>query len=82
MNGRHILRLSIGAAAVWIAGGHGLAQDTFDRAPINYRSAQVSDAVSRLRTRIEKGEIALDDDPQHGYLKALLRGREVTVSPE
>jgi hypothetical protein len=82
MNGRHILRLSIGAAAVWIAGGHGLAQDTFDRAPINYRSAQVSDAVSRLRTRIEKGEIALDDDPQHGYLKALLRELQIPVASQ
>src|SRR3984893_14638539 len=54
----------------------------FADAPINYRSAELSDPVARLEKRLERGEIKLRYDSQHGYLKSILSALSISVSSQ
>jgi hypothetical protein len=54
----------------------------FADAPINYRSAELSDPVARLEKRLERGEIKLRFDSQHGYLKSILSALSISVSSQ
>lgn len=54
----------------------------FDRAPINYQTAEVNDAVAKLKRALEAGETELAWDSQFGYLPALLAKLEVPVSSQ
>ena len=56
-----------------IAVQRAFGQVEFDREPIGYSSLPVDDAVSRLQQRIDAGELKLDFDQQHGYLRAVLK---------
>ncbi|MBI2425909.1 MAG: hypothetical protein HYV27_24000 [Candidatus Hydrogenedentes bacterium] len=49
-----------------------LAEDRFEAEPINYSRATPVNAISRLQEGIENGTVALDFDPQSGYLKPVL----------
>jgi hypothetical protein len=53
----------------------------FSDAPINYRS-EVHDPVAELQKRLERGEVTLDYEPQHGYLKSVLEKLSVPVSSQ
>ncbi len=54
----------------------------FADAPIHYRSAELNDPVAKLEKRLERGEISLRFDPQHGYLKAILDELKIPVSSQ
>jgi hypothetical protein len=54
----------------------------FAGAPINYRSADVDDPVARLEERLERGEVSLDYEPQHGYLRSVLKALHVPVNSQ
>lgn len=69
-------------AAVCLGAVSGVAQDTFERAPILYSSADADSPVTRLQTRIDQGDLDLDHDEQNGYLRALLRELEIPVSSQ
>ena len=45
----------------------------FSDAPINYRSNDLHDPVSRLQHQIESGKATLEYEPEHGYLRSVLR---------
>src|SRR5687767_1606694 len=54
----------------------------YDQDPINYSNAPVNDPVAVLQRKIEKGEVKLARDPQHGYLKSLLDELKIPVSSQ
>ena len=57
------------------------AQD-IEREPIRYSEATPRNAVERLRQRLESGKSKLEFEPEHGYLKSLLRALDVPASSQ
>lgn len=53
-----------------------------DNDAIQYTKGAVDDAVSRLQTRIDKGEVKLVHDTQYGYLRSVLKELSVPVSSQ
>ncbi len=53
----------------------------FSEEPINYR-AEVHDPVANLQTRLDRGEVTLKYEPQHGYLKSVLEQLSIPVSSQ
>jgi len=43
----------------------------FSDAPINYRSENLDDPIARLQKQLDRGEVALEYEPGHGYRDAL-----------
>ena len=54
----------------------------FRDAPINYLSDRVNDPVAKLQQRIDQGNVTLEFDPKHGYLKSVLQCLQVPVSSQ
>jgi hypothetical protein len=54
----------------------------FSEEPINYRSDEISDPVTLLQKRMDRGEVRLQYEPQHGYLKSVLENLAVPVSSQ
>jgi hypothetical protein len=54
----------------------------FADAPINYRSSALKDPIAQLEKRLERGEVVLHYDEQHGYLKAVLDALRIPVSSQ
>ena len=50
--------------------------------PINYRSADLDDPIARLAKRLDRGEVSLTYEPQHGYLRSVLSILHVPVSSQ
>jgi hypothetical protein len=48
-----------------------------EAAPIHYNTAPADNAVERLRERLRAGDVALERDEDHGYLRSLLRALDV-----
>lgn len=55
---------------------------SFGGPPINYMTTDVHDPVARLAVKLEAGEVTLDYDDQHGYLKSVLDALDVPVSSQ
>jgi hypothetical protein len=45
----------------------------FSDPPISYRSDDLSDPVAKLQQQIEQGRASLQYEPEHGYLRSVLR---------
>jgi hypothetical protein len=54
----------------------------FSDPPINYRSDDLSDPVAKLVQQIEQGRAALDYEPDHGYLRSVLKLLNVPVDSQ
>jgi hypothetical protein len=54
----------------------------FADAPINNRSSKLDDPVARLDKQLERGQIKLHYDSQHGYLKSVLDALHISVSSQ
>lgn len=54
----------------------------FDRAPINYATAPADDAIAPLIAKLRAGHLKLHDDPQHGYLVAILKELQIPQSSQ
>jgi hypothetical protein len=54
----------------------------YSDAPINYRSDDLSDPVARLQQQIEQGKASLQYEPQHGYLKSVLKLLQVPIDSQ
>jgi hypothetical protein len=54
----------------------------FSDAPINYRTHPVTDPVAQLQVLIDRGEVKLDYEPKHGYLKSVLEKLEIPVDSQ
>jgi hypothetical protein len=77
--GRGLGVFLIGVAS--LASGTVRGQD-IERDPINYSAAAPRNAVVRLRERLATGEETLTFDPEHGYLRSLLRTLDVPESSQ
>jgi hypothetical protein len=53
-----------------------------ESAPINYSAATPKNAVTRLEERVFAGKAKLDFEPEHGYLRSLLRLLDVPESSQ
>lgn len=54
----------------------------FSDEPINYRAAKISDPVAQLQERMDRGEVKLEYEPQHGYLRSVLEKLNVPVDSQ
>lgn len=54
----------------------------YSEAPINYRTAPVSDPVFKLQQRLDRGEVKLTYEPGRGYLKSVLELLDVPISSQ
>ena len=54
----------------------------FSDEPINYRTHQVTDPVPKLQKLLDRGDVKLDYEPQHGYLKSVLEKLEIPVNSQ
>lgn len=58
------------------------AQLEFESAPINYNTTPTHDPFQVLRSRIERGDVTLTYDDEHGYLRAVLEHLDVPISSQ
>lgn len=58
------------------------AQLDFEAQPINYKTAKTSNPVVELDEKLNSGQVELQHDEQHGYLKSLLELLEVSASSQ
>lgn len=70
------------AAFAALAGGGAQAQIEFEREPIHYGQVETHDRVARLQHAIERGDVALQYDDNHGYLKSLLLALDIPVQSQ
>lgn len=54
----------------------------FGGAPIHYRSENLDDPIARLQERLDKDEVKLKHEGEHGYLKSVLELLRVPVSSQ
>jgi hypothetical protein len=54
----------------------------FSEAPINYRSENLTDPIARLQQRLDTGKAKLDYEPEHGYLKSVLKELNIPVDSQ
>ena len=55
----------------------------YDEAPINYRSEDITDAVTLLQKKLDQGKAKLDyANGDHGYLRSVLKLLDIPVSSQ
>ena len=87
MNLRQVPEL-LSLVLVVVIAAHGLtarllAQTaSFEKPPIDYQNAKVDDAVTKLVAKMKTGEVRLNYDREHGYLKSVLQALEIPVSSQ
>lgn len=59
-----------------------VGQLEFGREPIDYNGAPTSDPVAVLQQKLDAGELSLQFDAEHGYLRAVLEALEIDVSSQ
>jgi len=64
-----------------LAAARASAQD-IERAPINYSAATPRNAVTQLQERLATGTAKLHFEPEHGYLRSLLRALDIPESSQ
>lgn len=62
--------------------GVGIADDDFERSPINYSKARPNNAISRLQEKIDAGKLRLPFHEERGYLSAVLNALQVPQSSQ
>jgi hypothetical protein len=85
-----IVSACVAAAAIGLraapAGGQVAVRDQgyvpFSEEPIRYLSDDLDDPLTRLQARINRGELRLEYEPSHGYLKSVLAALQVPISSQ
>ena len=72
----------LGFAALAVAGLSGSYIVPLDHEAIQYATRPVRDPVHMLGERIAKGEVKLEFDETHGYLRGLLKALEVPIESQ
>src|SRR5579863_2088641 len=54
----------------------------FSEEPIDYRSENLTDPVAILQKRIDRGEVKLEYEPKHGYLKSVLENLAIPIDTQ
>ena len=78
----NVLPLLLGVALLLANSSRAWGQLDFESEPINYHKAPVTDRVSRLQERMDSGEVKLNYDEKHGYLRAVLQHLNVPISSQ
>lgn len=55
---------------------------SFEKEPINYKTAEVNDVVAHLIAQMKAGEANLEFETEQGYLKSLLQALEIPISSQ
>ena len=50
--------------------------------PIDYFGAELNDPVSKLKTRVDRGEVQLEFEPTTGYLRSFLKALDVPIESQ
>src|SRR3984885_265496 len=54
----------------------------FSDDPINYRPHEVTDPVAKLQKLLDRGDVKLEYEPKHGYLKSVLERLQIPVNSQ
>jgi hypothetical protein len=54
----------------------------FSEEPIRYLADNVADPVALLQKRLERGEVSLEYDGEHGYLRSVLQALKIPVTSQ
>jgi hypothetical protein len=54
----------------------------FSDEPINYRTHEVTDPVAKLQKLLDRGDVKLNYEPTHGYLKSVLDRLQIPVDTQ
>lgn len=79
--------LIVGAAATALWGHGQIAVKNqgyvpFSEPPINYRSDDLSDPVAKLQQRLNDGRTKLVYEPEHGYLRSVLKELRIPIDSQ
>src|SRR5262245_18964007 len=72
----------VAVAAMLLQSSALIADDDFEREPIQYSKAKPNTRIERLQEKIESGKLRLEFDPERGYLSSVLAALEVPVSSQ
>ncbi len=79
------LTLGIAGAALWMHGQIAVKNQgyvPFSEAPINYRSDDLTDPVAKLQQRLSQGKTKLVYEPEHGYLRSVLKELQIPIDSQ
>ncbi|MHB1556895.1 MAG: hypothetical protein ACYC61_05365 [Isosphaeraceae bacterium] len=79
--GRRRMPLALLMGLVSLLTARAAAQD-IERDPIRYSTATPRNVVTRLQERLDSGKAKLEYEPEHGYLKSVLRALDVPESSQ
>jgi hypothetical protein len=83
LTGFRIGMIALGTVLLSTAGPkYVLADDPYERAPIEYSKSEPDNPVSRLQAKLDRGEAKLNYDPDQGYLPALLEALGVPTESQ
>ena len=85
VKGRHVLSVSLAACGLVGARAQVVKNQgyiPFGDAPINYRSENLDDPIARLQKQLDRGEVKLEYDAGHGYLRPVLGALRVPASSQ
>jgi hypothetical protein len=54
----------------------------FSDDPINYRTHEVTDPVAKLQKQLDHGDVKLEYEPTHGYLKSVLEKLQIPINSQ
>ena len=74
---RNISQLLLLCLVVQWSAAATIAQDDFEREPVNYSKAAVHDRVARLQTQLDQDPSLLKHDSRFGYLQSVLQRLEI-----
>lgn len=80
-----VLILGAAASAIWMHGQIAVRNQgyvPFSEPPINYRSDELSDPVAKLQQRLNDGQAKLVYEPEHGYLRSVLKELRIPIDSQ
>jgi hypothetical protein len=81
-NSTRLLRLVVTICAIASCVQIARAQYDYDRPPIRYSTAAVSDPIAKLQKKILEGKATLTRDGDFGYLKSTLQALNIPISSQ
>lgn len=75
---------ALGVLVIGLAGGPfaALGAEEIERDPINYSKATPRNVITQLQERLADGSARVEYEPEHGYLRPLLRALDVPESSQ
>lgn len=68
--------------AILVSPHWAIGQAAYEREPINYNTAPVSDPIAQFQSRLDAGKAKLEFDAQRGYLPSLLKQLKIPASSQ